>query len=102
MKYSLALEKRNAIRNRGSARRTEVVVVDERNAQIHDHIAALIDEARGERLAHAEPTSRPSRPSRGAGLRRRAGRALMALGELVEGRAECESCPDGVATATGA
>jgi hypothetical protein len=76
--------------------------MDERIAQVHDHIAALIDEARGERLAHGEPNASPPRSSRGTGLRRRAGRALMALGELVEGRAECETCPDGMATASGA
>ena len=77
--------------------------MDERTAQVHDHIAALIDEARDERLTHdAEPTSQPASPRR-VGLRRRAGRALMALGEFVEGpAAECDTCPDGAVAAGGA
>jgi hypothetical protein len=79
--------------------------MDERTAQVHDHIAALIEEARGERLTHvAQPVPSPTRtPFRRLGLRRRAGRALMALGELVEGpAAECDTCPDGAVAAGGA
>jgi hypothetical protein len=76
--------------------------MDERTAQVHDHIAALIDEPQGERLAHGEQRVAPPGSPRRLGLRRRAGRALMALGEFVAGPPECDSCPDGAVAAGGA
>jgi hypothetical protein len=73
--------------------------MDERMHAVRDRISALHAEAAAERAARDRPT--PVEHPRGPGLRRRAGRALMALGELVEGRREvdCEPCPDGFVAA---
>lgn len=79
--------------------------MDERIRQVHDHMTTLRAEADAIRLAHPDRLARPEHidghggPSRSLGLRRRAGRALMALGAFVEGHAESEGCPDGVAAA---
>lgn len=68
--------------------------MEERFSQVHDHIAALRAEADAARLVHAGPADAFERTgghagrSGGLGFRRRAGRALMALGAIVEGRAE--------------
>ena len=75
--------------------------MEERMHAVHDHIAALMAEADAERLV------RRTRPRRSHGLtlgiRHRAGRALIALGALVEGPpVECDPCPDGVVAAGGA
>lgn len=74
--------------------------MDERMHAVHDHIAALHAEAAAERTA-GEGRNRDDAPPPGPGLRRRAGRALMALGEFVEGRRDVESepCPDGFVAA---
>ena len=72
--------------------------MDERMQAIHDHITTLHAEAAAERVARAGRAREDARHA-GPGLRRRAGRALMALGEFVAGRrdGDCEPCPDGVA-----
>jgi hypothetical protein len=75
--------------------------MEERMHAVHDHIASLMAEADAERIARS---ARPGRRRRlGLGLRQRAGRALVALGALVEGPpVECETCPDGSVAAGGA
>ena len=75
--------------------------MEERTHAVHDHIASLIAEADAERLARR---TRPSRSRRlTLGIRQRAGRALIALGALVEGPpVECDTCPDGAVAAGGA
>ena len=71
--------------------------MDERIRQVHDHIATLRAEADAIRLVRAGGTLRRERsdrgagPSKGFGFRRRAGRALMALGGLLEGPAHSEA-----------
>lgn len=73
--------------------------MDERMHAVHDHITALHAEAAAERAVRAGHAQGYA-PHAGPGLRRRAGRALKALGEIVEGRRDldCEPRPDGVAT----
>jgi hypothetical protein len=78
--------------------------MDERMHAVHDHITRLHHEAAAERAARAAvATSGASGGGERTGfvtaLRRRAGRALVALGALVEGPTDCEACPEGLAAA---
>ena len=70
--------------------------MQERMHSVHHHIAQLHAEAAAERVAR-DASGRRVRHLSGGGLRRRVGRALIALGALLEGPDECEPCPDGMA-----
>ena len=70
--------------------------MDERMHAVYDHIEALQAEARAARVARRPaPTEPADRAGRGS-IRQQARRALIALGTMLQGRAEdCEGCPDG-------
>ena len=70
--------------------------MDERMYAVHDRIEALHAEATAVRLARRRAPTEPADRAGRASVRRRAGQVLIALGTMLQGRAdECEGCQDG-------